>query len=71
MTTSENAVNGTAVAVDSERALMGNTLALRVGRMSGTNTNYADIEFTAAAIFRRALTAREITVINNAAPWGT
>jgi len=58
------------VAVDSERALMGNTLALRVGRMSGTNTNYADMEFYCAAIFRRALTAREITVIANAAPWG-
>ena len=43
---------------------------LRVGRAAIT-TDYADMEFLAAAIWRRALTSREITVINNAAPWGT
>ena len=41
---------------------------LFIGRAAATS--YADMEFTAAAIFRRALTAREITVLNNAAPWG-
>ncbi len=47
-----------------------NTQTVRIGRSSGVGTSYADMEFTAAAVFRRALTAREITVIANAAPWG-
>lgn len=42
---------------------------VRVGNRS-SGSDFADMEFSAAAIFRRALTAREITVINNAAPWG-
>jgi hypothetical protein len=48
-----------------------NALALRIGtHASTTGAPYADMEFRAAAIFRRELTAREISVINNAAPWG-
>ena len=42
---------------------------VRVGNRS-SGSDFADMEFRAAAIFRRALTAREITVIANAAPWG-
>jgi len=42
---------------------------LRVG-CTPDGFGFNDFEFRAAAIFRRALTAREITVINNAAPWG-
>jgi len=42
---------------------------LQVGRDDNA-TAYISGQFYAAAVFRRALTAREITVINNAAPWG-
>jgi len=48
---------------------LANRATVQVGRFAATG--YGEFEFTAAAIFRRALTAREITVINNAAPWGT
>ena len=42
---------------------------VRVGNQGGAG-NYGNFEFRAAAVFRRALTAREISVIANAAPWG-
>jgi hypothetical protein len=42
-----------------------NSDTLRIGRMSGAGTAYADMEFVAAAVFRRALTAGEITTITN------
>ena len=43
---------------------------VRVGNRSTGGNTYGDFELFAAAIWRRALTAREITVIANAAPWG-
>jgi len=46
-----------------------NTYPLRVGVTSQLGV-FAEMEFTAAAIWRRALTSREIAVINNTAPWG-
>lgn len=45
-----------------------NTRQFFVGRSEGTG--YDNLEFFAAAIWRRALTSREIAVLNNAAPWG-
>jgi hypothetical protein len=42
-----------------------NSLPLRVGRQSNAATFYADMEFTAALIFRRALSATEITVLSD------
>jgi hypothetical protein len=36
---------------------------MRIGRLSGAGTTYADMEFLAVAVFRRALTATEITAI--------
>jgi len=47
---------------------LANRATVQVGRFA--TTGYGEFEFLAAAIFRRALTAREITVIANAAPWG-
>ena len=44
---------------------MTNTLPLRIGSDSSIVGGNADMEFIAAAIFRRALTASEITTINN------
>jgi hypothetical protein len=38
---------------------------LRVGRPNTTGTAYMDMEFIAAAVFRRALTADEVTVISD------
>ena len=46
-----------------------NQTSVRFGSL-GNGTQYVDTEISAAAIWRRALTSREITVINNAAPWG-
>jgi hypothetical protein len=46
-----------------------NIQTVRVGNQGGDG-NFGNMEFRAAAIFRRALTAREITVLTNAAPWG-
>jgi hypothetical protein len=44
---------------------MSNALPVRVGRNSGATTSYADMEFTAAMVFRRALSATEITVLSD------
>jgi hypothetical protein len=38
---------------------------LEIGRRGGSTTIYADMEFVAAAVFRRALTSAEITTIYN------
>jgi hypothetical protein len=65
-----NGVAGTAVRQDVGRMDLRVPHAVRVGSNSGGTAFYNDIEIYAAAIWHRALTAREITVINNAAPWG-
>jgi hypothetical protein len=44
--------------------LLANGAALTIGRFAGS-VNYADMEFTSAAIFRRALTPDEIRTITN------
>ena len=42
-----------------------NSEVLRIGRRAGAGTNYQDFELLAVAVFRRALTAGEITTITN------
>jgi hypothetical protein len=42
---------------------MSNALPFRIGRISGAGGNYADMELIAAAVYRRALTATEISRI--------
>ncbi len=44
---------------------LGNQQVVRVGRDSGSSTNYVDMEFAAAAIFRRALSASELKTISD------
>ena len=59
-----NGTAGTAV-TDATTATLANAEVLRVGRLSGAGTEYNDMELVAAAIFRRALSATEITTITN------
>lgn len=55
---------GTPVA-DTTTLSLSNTLPLTIGRRSGVGTEYADMEFFGAAIWRRALSAAEITTVSN------
>jgi len=55
---------GSAV-TDTTTLTLANAEVLRVGRLSGAGTEYNDMELVAAAIFRRALSATEITTITN------
>lgn len=58
-------VNGVSTAPTTDTTTRtSNAVALRVGRLGGAG-NYADVEFAAAAIFRRALTPAEITALSN------
>jgi hypothetical protein len=59
-----NGTAGTAV-TDTTLLTLANAEVLRVGRLSGAGTEYNDMELVAAAIFRRALSATEITTITN------
>lgn len=58
-----NGVAAGAAVTDATTATLSNALAMRIGRSAGVATNYADMEFVAAAVFRRALTAAEIASI--------
>ena len=59
-----NGTAGTAV-TDTTTATLANAEVMRLGRLSGAGTEYNDMELVAAAIFRRALSATEITTITN------
>jgi hypothetical protein len=59
-----NGVAGTAV-TDTTTATLANAEVMRLGRLSGAGTEYNDMELVAAAIFRRVLTADEITTLYN------
>lgn len=48
---------------DSSTGTFANAEVLRIGRLSGSGTSYTDMEFIAAAVFRRVLTANEIATI--------
>lgn len=53
--------NGTfGVAQTDTTSSIANTLALRIGRLSGSGTSYGNFEFFAAAIFREALTDADL-----------
>lgn len=58
-----NGTAGTAV-TDNTTGAIENGYALRVGRLSSTGTNIADMKFYSAAVFRRALTAAEILAVS-------
>jgi len=57
-----NGTAGTAV-TDTTTGSLSNAEVLRIARLSGAGTEYADMEFIAAAVFRRALTAAEIAAL--------
>ena len=60
-------VNGTAGTPlsDTTTTTLSTSQAMRVGRLAGAGTGYSDMEFIAGAVFRRALTATEITLLSN------
>jgi hypothetical protein len=62
LTVFTNATAGTPVA-DTLTGSLANSEQLRIGRLSGAGTEYADMEFFGAAVFRRALSAAEIEAI--------
>jgi hypothetical protein len=60
-------VNGSAGSpvTDATTTTSANSEVLRIGRLSGAGTEYSDMELMAAAVFRRVLTATEVTTITN------
>jgi hypothetical protein len=58
-------VNGTAttLSTDTTTGSLANSLSMRVGRLAGAGTSYTDMEVYGAALFRRALTAAEISAL--------
>jgi hypothetical protein len=59
-----NGVAGTPV-TDTTTTTLANALPLRVGRTGGTGSTYSDMEGFAFLVFRRALSATEITVLSD------
>jgi hypothetical protein len=49
---------------DTTTGTLANAEVVRIGRLSGAGTEYADMEFFGAAVWRRALTAGEIATVN-------
>ena len=62
LTVFTNATAGTPVA-DTTTGSLANSEELRIGRLSGAGTEYADFEFYGAVVFRRVLSAAEIDAI--------
>ena len=62
ITTYLNTTAGTP-ATDTTTVTSANTEAFRIGRLSGAGTEYSDMELVAVAVFRRALTATEVSRI--------
>lgn len=62
LTTYLNGVAGTPV-TDPTTGTFANSEVVRVGRLSGAGTEYADMELLAVAVWRRALTAAEIDLV--------
>lgn len=60
-------LNGTAGATASTTSVasVANATPMRIGRVGGAGTNYADMELVAVAVFRSALNASQITAITN------
>jgi len=59
-----NGTAGTAV-TDTTTGNLGNSEVMRIGRLSGAGTNYADMELLTVAVFRRALSPAEISTITS------
>jgi hypothetical protein len=64
LTTYMNGTAGTAV-TDTTTGSLANAEVMRIGRLSGAGTGYADMELLTVAVFRRALSAAEISVITS------
>jgi len=64
LTTYLNGTPGASI-TDTTTATLANAEVMRVGRLSGASTSYADMELLGVAIFRRALSADELTSIAN------
>ena len=62
LTTYLNGTAGTPV-TDPTTGTLANSEVVRVGRLSGAGTEYADAEILAVAVWRRALTAAEIDLV--------
>lgn len=60
-------VDGTATAptTDTTTVTLANAEVLRIARLSGAGTAYADLEFYRAAVWRRALNAAELQTVAN------
>jgi hypothetical protein len=58
-------VNGTGTTASGTgvTATLANSEVMRIGRLSGAGTSYADMELLAAMVFRRALSAAELSAI--------
>jgi hypothetical protein len=50
-------------ATDTTTLTLANAQVMRIGRLSGASGNYADMELLAAMVFRRALSATELSAI--------
>jgi hypothetical protein len=61
-TTYRGGTAGTPISTTSVGSLA-NSEVMRIGRLSGAGTEYADMELLAVAVFRRALTAAELATI--------
>lgn len=64
ITTYLNGTAGTPV-TDTTTATLANSSTVRIGRLSGAGTEYSDFELLAVAVFRRALSASEISSITS------
>jgi hypothetical protein len=64
VTTWLNNTAGTSI-TDTTTSTSANAEVMRIGRLSGAGTGYADMELVAAAVWRRALNANEIATIVN------
>jgi hypothetical protein len=64
LTTYLNSTAGTAV-TDTTTGSLANAEVVRIGRLSGAGTGYADMELIAVAVFRRALSAAEISAVTS------
>lgn len=63
LTSYMNGTAGTPVS-DTTTGYLANSEVVRVGRLSGAGTEYSDMELVAIAVFRRALTAAEVSSLH-------
>ena len=51
-------------ATDTTTGTLANAEVMRIGRLAGAATNYSNMEFRGSAVWRRALTAAEVALVN-------